>query len=312
MISNKIFRRGDPNRLPNSTREGILKRDDQYRLIYQKGLVLVEQLYALGIEAGTWLTFDQIFRLSRDNFGSSHRFVYEGLQARLIFQRRKSKPRPHQRGARPYEFCVPNPERMNYEFADNVPAPHDELQRCDLKNLTTFRRAIFGTHIRRLWIEFGGKGVKMFRGFQAERSGISMRTARTYEKQLGFSHTDNYKARQITEANKIELPRFKQKYDAQGKPIPSRKWLRVVEGTTGQVLEILPCVEYLAAKRLREGNLVFEVEREANTYYPYQRPDPSKFEGGEWSVDFYLAEMKAREQAGLYQDSNDRWCYKRE
>ncbi len=59
--------------LPNALREAMLKTDGK------RGLVVLEGLYMLAFKADVWLTFDQVYRLCKDNFGMSRQLVYKGL-----------------------------------------------------------------------------------------------------------------------------------------------------------------------------------------------------------------------------------------
>ena len=59
--------------LPNALREAMLQAN------VSKSLVVLEGLYMLSFASETWLTFDQIYRLCRDNFGMSYQLVYQGL-----------------------------------------------------------------------------------------------------------------------------------------------------------------------------------------------------------------------------------------
>lgn len=293
-----------PYQLENIIRESILQRG------FAKGLVVLEGLYYLKYRADKWLTFDQIYRLLSDNFGCSFRLVYEGLQSRLIFNRRKDKAKAHQKGARPYLYRIPSPAELRAEFAPNAePTPSDSLTKEDLKGVSSYRIALHRELCYRKWLAGNGKGFKIHRQLQAKRLNVSKRTIRTYDKNLGFSHEANYTEKRIYWQDWNKLPRYKHSFDGAGKPLPSRKWLKVVDWTTGHETN-LPYVAYLAYINLKEGLAVYEMERDANTYFPYKRPNKAEFEGD--PVDFYLAECQAIEDVGFYRDSEGRWYHPRE
>jgi hypothetical protein len=124
----------------------------------------------------------------------------------------------------------------------------------------------------------------------AERLGVSTRTVRTYDKELGFSNDPNYKEVEITEYNWGQLPRYKDKFDENGKRLPSKTWLRIHK--YGEPYQNVPFVRYLAYKALQDGYYVYAMERTPNTYYPYLKPDPEQFDGD--AIEHYLAETDAR------------------
>ena len=306
MISSHVRYQDNPYRLENGVREAILQRE------YDKGLVVLEGLYTLKYASETWLTFDQIFRMLRDNFGMSYQLVYQGLQTRLIYQRRKADGVANRRGARPYLYRIPNPQELKAEFAPDLkPTPSDQLERRDLRSVSAYKKGLHRELYVRLWIASGGKGFEMYRAKQAERLNLSVRTIRGYDKELGFSGEANYIERQITAENWNTLPRYKNKYDENGKRLPSRKWLKVIDWTTGEE-QILPCVRYLAYINLKAERAVYELERTANTYYPYKRPEMNLADYDYDPVPLYFAELQAKNEAGLYQDNDGRWHYKRQ
>ena len=293
-----------PYQLENGIREAILQRG------YAKGLVVLEGLYYLKFRVEKWLTFDQIYRLLSDNFGCSYRLVYEGLQSRLIFNRRKEKAKAYQRGARPYLYRVPCPAELKAEFAPNTDTtPSDSLTKKDLGSVTSYRMALHRELYVRKWLDSDFKGFKMYRGLQADRLGVSTRTIRTYDKKLGFSHEVNHIERRVYWQDWDKLPRYKEAFDAKGKRLPSKKWLKVVDWETG-FEQNLPHVAYLAYRGLESNLAVYEVERDANTYFPYKRPKKADFDDYD-PVDYYLAERQALEDAGFYQQDNQ-WFYQRE
>lgn len=293
-----------PYQLENAIREAILQRGDA------KGLVVLEGLYHLKYRAEKWLTFDQIYRLLSDNFGCSFRLVYEGLQSRLIFNRRKDKPKAHQRGARPYLYRIPSPAELRAEFAPNAdPTPSDSLRKEDLKSVSAYRTGLHREFRYRKWLDNDYKGFKIYRDVEADRLNVSKRTVRTYDKKLGFSYEENYIEKRIYWQDWDKLPRYKQSFDNAGKAIPSRKWLKVIDWLSGQETN-MPYVAYLAYINLKEGLAVYEMERDANTYYPYKRPKKAEFKGD--VADFYYAECEAIEEAGFRRDSDGRWYHPRE
>lgn len=293
----------DGYKLQNGVREALLQQG------YGKALVIIECVYYLKIAGDTWWTRDQLFRLLNDNFGVSFRLVYEGLRQILVFQRRKAKNKRNQAGRPHYLYRIPYPEELKAEFApDIVDTPHDPLKKEDLKTLHSYRLALHRELKVRLWLASGGKGFEMFRACFAERLGVSVRTTRTYDQILGHSNEANYKQREITWKNWNELPRYKNKYDIAGKRLPSPKWLEIYDYQTGEI-QVLPHVRYLAYIALITGLQVYEVERTANTYYPYQKPQMERTSS--WDVDYYFAEIEARNKAGFYQKQDGTW-YRRE
>ena len=292
------------HKLPNAVREAMLQAK------VEKGLVVLEGLYWLGIADHVWLTFDQILRACQANFGMSRQLVYYGLREIQIFQRRKEHPTEGKRGARPYEYRIPHSDELVAEFAPNASySPHDELEKSDLKNVSTYRKALHATMFRRLWVKNGCKGFEMSRKYMAERLGVTPRTVRTYDKELGFSNEPNYKEVEINEHNWGQLPRYKEKYDKDGKRLPSKQWLRIHK--YGEPFQSVPFVRYLAYKALREGYFVDAMERLPNTYYPYLKPDPKQF-GIDEAVERYLAEEEARNVAGFFQNRDGSWSFCRD
>lgn len=307
MLVSNVRTQTEKNRyqLPNGLRETLLQGG------YEKALLVIEGMYYLKYAGDTWLSCEQIYRLLSDNFGMSFRLVYEGLRSSFIFQRRKAGGRANQRGARPYLYRLPYPEELQAEFAPDLDyTPHDELQREDLKSVKSYLMALHRELVIRMWVDNGGKGVEMHRDFQADRINRSVRTIRSYEKELNFSNTPNFDKKVINWENWDSLPRYKNKYDFNGKRLPSRKWLEAVDWKTGEV-RVLPHVKYLAYVALKAGLEVYELERQANTYYPYQKPDTSQFEST-WDINYYYAELEARRAAGLYQKSDGSWYHQRE
>ena len=292
-------------KLPNALRETLLQAG------IGKSLVVVEGLYMLSLKADTWLTFNQIYRLCRDNFGMSYQLVYKGLQYGLIFQRRKAQGIAGKRGPRPYLYRLPHPDELIAEFnAGKKRSPHDELQKTDLKSVTTYRRALHRQLFIRKWLESKAKGFVMSRKLMAERLGVSVRTVRTYDKQLKHSNDPNYKEVPITKENWFRLPRYKDKFDISGKRLPSKVWL-TVQGYEDQIAKNLPCVRYLAYKALNEGKSVHMVERLPNTYYPYPKPDLSQVESWDALSEYYI-ERDTRNAAGFFEDHDGGWYYQRE
>ena len=292
-------RKPDSYALPNALREAMLNAD------VPKSLVLLEGLYMLNFKSGTWLTFEEIYRVCRDNFGMSRRLVYEGLQVWRIFQRRKSEGKANQRGARAYLYRIPHPDELIAEFAPTLRySPHDRLKKSDLKSVKAYRLALHRMMFRRKWLDNNGGGFVMSRKLMADRLNVSVRTVRVYDKELGHSNTPNYKEVPITQENWYKLPRYKDKFDANGKRLPSKIWLKTVEDGKWRNL---PYVRYLAYKALNAGQYTVAVERLPNTYYPYQVQDPRDYDND--VISHYLAECHAKEVAGFYQDRNQ-WVYR--
>ena len=290
--------------LENAVREAML-RDKQ-----GNALVVVECLYALKFTPDTWLTFEEIYTLLSQRFGCSRRLVYEGLKAKRVFQRRKKLAKAHQRGARPYLYHIPYPLQLKAEFApESDPTPSDQLVKADLQSVSAYRKGLHREFIRRLWEENGYQGVKIYRALLAYRLGVSPRTVRTYDYLLGFSHEANYIEKRIYWKDWNKLPKFKNSYDAQGKKLASRTWLKIVDWETGYT-QIKPYVAYLAYEGLKANYAVYEVSRDANTYYPYKRPVRGK-DGVIDAIDFYYAEIEAIQTAGFHRQDND-WVLQRE
>lgn len=288
--------------LPNALREAMLNAGKAVA----KSLVLLEGLYMLRLESGTWLTFDEIYRLCRDNFGMSRRLIYEGLLVWKIFQRRKARGKANQRGARPYLYRIPHPDELVAEFAPTMRySPHDPLKKSDLKSVKAYRLALHRMMFRRKWLENKGQGFVMSRKLMAERLGVSVRTVRAYDKELNHSNTPNYKEVPITAENWFKLPRYKDKFDLNGKRLPSRIWLKTVENGTWRNL---PYVRYLAYRALQAGQYIVAVERLPNTYYPYQIQDSRDYDDD--VIAHYLAECHAKESAGFFQKNDNTWVYR--
>ena len=297
-----IRTREEPYILENVIREAMLKRD------HHKALVVLEGLYHLKYEADSWLTFKQIHQLLQDNFETAFRLTYEGLQERLIFQRRAT---PASGVGRPaFLYRIPSPLELKAEFAPDSHSPADTLTKADLKSVHTYKLALHREKGIRLFLKNGGRGYQMYRQLQAESLNLSTRTIRTFDKILNFSAEANYKETRISWNDLQKLPRYKNAYSPTGKKLPSRTWLKAVDWDAGTV-EIMPCVKYLAYTKLSEQKAVYVVEREANTYYPYQRPNKADFKGID-TVDYYYLDMEARANAGFYRDSDGDWFYQRE
>ena len=294
-----------PYQLPNNLREVMLQAG------FAKSLVVLEGLYMLKLKANMWLTFDQIYRLCRDNFGSSYQLVYRGLRQSNIFQRRKAERVRGQRGAPPYLYRIPHPDELIAEFnLGGKYSPHDELRKADLKSVTAYRKALHREMFIRKWIDSKGKGFIMSRKLMAERLGVSVRTVRTYDKLLGFSNEPNYKEVEITRNNWFKLPRYKDKFDPNGKRLPSKIWLKIYNREEQRYVN-LPCVRFLAYKALNADQYVLAVERLPNTYFPYQKPDLSQYDPFD-AISHYIAEEDARQSAGFYRHRDGDWYYRRE
>lgn len=292
--------------LANGVREAMLQMG------YAKGLLVVDALYSLKIKPDSWLTFSEIYRLLSDNFGTSYQLVYQGLQKRLIFQRIKAPAQSHQRGARPYLYRVPYPDELAAEFAPGEEdTPSDKLCRCDFKSVTAYRMGLHRQLFARMWCNNDGKGFVMCRGLMADRLGVSTRTIRTYDQKLGHSNEPNFSESRITWNNWDTLPRYKVTHSPTGKKLPSRQWLKVMDWEQNGRTTTYPFVKFLAYRALRDGKTVYKVERLPNTYYPYQKPDLSRFEAGD-AINYYYAEMEARNAAGFYQDRDGSWYHQRE
>lgn len=291
--------------LPNHVREAMLQAG------VGKGLVVLESLYLLKIKPETWLRFDQVYRLCRNNFGSSFRLVYEGLRHPLIFQRRKDVGIANRRGARPFLYRVPSAEELVAEFSTTLPSsPTDTLEKRDLGSLKSYRLALHRELFIRRWIENGGQGFSMSRQLMAKRLGVSPRTVQTYDKMLGFSNQPNFKEQPVTWENWRQLPRYRAYYGTDGRRLPSKQWLKIVNYATDSVSHV-PLVRYLAFQGLKDNCEVRVVERLPNTYFPYQKADVSRFDS--WDVaSYYFADLAAKNEAGLFQKTDGSWYYLRE
>lgn len=292
-------------RLNNGLRESMLK------IGAGKALMIVEAAHRLKLKPTSWYTFDQLHRLCRDNFKMSRQLVYEGLQYRLVFQRRKDEGVAGRRGARPYLYRIPFIGELIAEFAPYLKeTPADELHSNDLRSLKSYRKGLHRELYIRKWLENGGRGFKMYRALMAERLGVSVRTIRTYDKELKFSSEANYKETQVRWDTWQSLPRYKDRYNPDGTKQPRKRWLRAVKWEADDVRHY-PLVRYLAFRALAEKYDVYVVEREANTYYPYQKPDLSRFDGSQ-VLAMMDAERAARNAANIYQANDGKWFYQRE
>lgn len=290
--------------LPNALRESMLQAGAG------KSLVVLEGLYACDYKPETWLTFDEIFTLCREHYGASYQMVYQGLRNENIFQRHKIAPISGQRGARPYVYRIPHPAELMVEFGVTQKySPHDKLEKADLKSVSDYRKGLHRELFKRKWLENNGNGFVMSRKLMAERLGVSPRTVRTYDKKLNFSNEPNYKEVPITDENWYKLPRYKDKFDENGKKLPSKIWLKIMR--YGESPQILPNVRYLAYKALKEDYYVYQVERLPNTYFPYQKPDLSEIDRYDVAGRFW-AEKAARNAAGFYQRHDSKWYYRQE
>ena len=145
----------------------------------------------------------------------------------------------------------------------------------------------------------------------AERLGVSERTVRTYDQKLGHSNDPNYQETPINWHNWEQLPRYKERYSLTGQRQPSKRWLKVIDWDNGGQQTNFPNVKYLAYQALRKGQMVMQVERLPNTYYPYQKHDIADFDGDQ-VTDHYLAEKAAKNAAGLYQHLDGSWYHQLE
>ena len=290
-----------PLQLPNTTREAMLRRG------YAKALVITESLYATGFEPEQWYSFKEIYEVLSEQIGTSYKLVYHALQQKLVFQRRLAKAEPGQPGRRPYLYRVPNPLELVAEFSpEGNTTLSDTLKKRDLKTVTAYRRALYHNLFIRLFCA-SGKGFTAYRGFLADLYGVSERTLRSYDKQLGHSHDANYKEQPVGWHNWEQLPRFKANYDQQGRRLPSRQWLKIIDRRTGRT-ETSPLVKFLAFEALRADKAVYIVERGANTYYPYPKPETE----GMNSIDRHIAHFWAAKRIGLERDREGHWYYPRE
>lgn len=298
-----IFSPHQSHTLTNGIREAMLQARAG------KALLLIEALYLLHVTPGTFLTRRQVENLLCNNTRMSARTVLDGLSEGQVFQRRTSAYRQNRPGRPAYEYRLPFPAELEAEFAPNQGnTPSDPISLEDLQNLTTYRMALHRELYIRKWLQNGGEGFQMTRGLMAGRLGVSERTVRTYDEKLGHSNTPNYRQRQITWENWNSLPRYKARYDKQGKRQPSKKYLKTVDWQQGRERN-LPHVRYLGYVALKDGLAVYEVERLANTYYPYRRPE---LEAIPDPVDRYFAHMEACAAAGLHQHPDGSWYHQRE
>lgn len=233
--------------------------------------------------------------------------VRAGLtQHALIFQRRIVRTaRP---GRPAYTYRIPSPLEIEAEYAPGAgSSPHDALEPEDLQSVHHYRLGLHRMLIVRLFIQNGGEGVTMYRDLQAERLGVSTRTIRSYDKKLGFSHVPNYSKTLLSKESWRGLPRYKERFDKKtGKRLASRYWLESYDWKTGQTTR-MPFVKCLAYKASQADLDVYRVERLANTYYPYARPNEAAF-GGDYVLDFYYANREAYERAGFTRRDNQ-WQY---
>ena len=156
LISSKVSYCVGGTPLPNSTREAMLQKG------YGKGLLVAEALHYLKISPDNWLPFSTIYRLLADNFNTSKRTVYEGLQYRLVFQRRKAPGIAHRRGARPYLYRIPHPDELTAEFSPHTKhTPADRLHKRYYRSLTTYRMGLHHAMYVRRWCSNGGRGFMM-------------------------------------------------------------------------------------------------------------------------------------------------------
>ena len=289
--------------LPNSVRETLLRSN------MGKALLVFEALSLLGFSGETWLTFDEIFALLQEHCGTSSNLVREGLLIGSIFQRRRSKA-TGKRGQRPYLYRLPHRDELICEFAPGTEhVPSDPLTLADLQSVATLRRALHRELYIRKWLENEGQGFSMSRGLQADRLGISPRSIRRYDKQLGFSSRPNFKQVEVTYANCDRLPRYAMRFDDAGNLMPRKQWLQIEDWRTGEV-RALPLVRYLAFRSLEDGYQVHMVERLPNTYFPYQLPQGEP--QGHWDTDYYFKEQAAIAEAGFVRSLKDGWEYQRE
>ncbi len=225
--------------LPNSVRETFLQ------VGMGNALIIVEALYLLDFAAETWFTFDEIHQLLQQHCGASRNLVYQGLRSGAVFQRRRATANGT-RGQRPYLYRLPRRDELIWEFAPGTEhVPSDPLTLADLQSVATLRRALHRELYIRKWLDNDGQGFSMSRGLQADRLGVTPRSIRRYDKQLGFSSRPNYKQIEVTHANCDILPRYAQRFDETGNPAPRKQWLKVENWRSGTERS-LPLVRYLA------------------------------------------------------------------
>jgi len=292
-------------------------RESMLQQGHGKALVVLEGLFMKGLQQSEhpnyerWYTTKDIITQLKYFCGMSETLVREGLNDVLVFQRRvKASEGRNQRGRPPYEYRLPLLKELLAEFAYGLMwTPGDELVKEDLVSLRDYRMALHREMVIRNWEEKGG--FEMYRDLMADRLGVSKRTIRNYDNFMGFVWQANFVGRRITFRNWVNLPRYKHRYDENGKRLPSRHWLRIYDPVRGQFYH-RPNVRYLAWEALEKGHDVELVHRGANTYYPYGRPCQSEFNGEYGDMQWVMQNIQAIEDAGFVQSANGQWHHQRE
>lgn len=295
----------EPTILENNVREKLLQKK------LGSGLVLLECLYQLKVAPHSWMTRQQIEDLLANNgYQCSSRLIYNGLRS-FLFRTEDETPRANQRGRPSKVYCVPKPSQIKADLEIFDHSPADTLTKADLKSVKTIRLALHRELVVQLYLKNKcAEGVTIFRGWEGDRLGVSARTVRTYDKILGFDYEPNFVEKQLAFKDLVNIPRYKDKFYADGRRAPSKFFLKVIDWSEGVGrVKTMPFVKYLAYEELMEGNTVYKVYRTANSYYPHKLPD---FDGsGTNALDYYMTKQDLMRQAGFKRD-RDQWFYQRE
>jgi len=240
--------------LPNHLREHLLGQGRGHAVL------ALDALLSMGVRPGTELTLKDAHILLRAVYGMRLHTLRKAL-ADPLFARRKSAPHRDSRGRPPQLYRVPAPDAAQKRLGISGRSPGDRLQREDFRSLSRYRMALHREIIARNFKPMGGE-LGMFKASRAlltQRLGVSVRTLRRYEAQLGTTVLPQVAYEPVYFEDAPFLPQSKPRHF---QPL----WLEAEKA--GQPVIRVPLVGSLALKYLQSGYAVFRCQREVNRYAP--------------------------------------------
>jgi hypothetical protein len=262
--------------VPNSLREALLQRD-----LGEASLLLDALLYA-GYRTGKRFTVRRALDdLKVAGFNISPALVRRALIS-PIFKRQTIQT--HRRGRPEYRYLMPDITVLVKKYAKGVFVAVDQLTVSDMQSLRHYRQALHREFIRRAPGSYS-------RAFLARRLGVSKRTTRAYDLQLGI--------RSIRRISKQELRYISNWDDLVRMAKPGLNWLRV-EYDDGRFFDAPP-KEGIATRHMwKMDKKVYLVTQLCNRYV--YAPDD------DWGdYQFLRLHDDARTIPG-----HDRWGFRRE
>ena len=245
----KDFASAEGNQLPNSVREQLLRQ--------QKSTVVarfLDMLRCIGWEAESFFTMAEAISAA-EKYGLNRKSVMDALTGeRCVFDGRHIISRRYveyldiegrkSRGrGRPVEllFQVPSPSRLLAVL--NVRwSPSDPVSEADIKSARRYRLAVHREYVRRLSPEVSTRVL-------AERVGVTGRTIRRYNRQLGVSVVAHIGRFQLSRENLASLPLRRR--DERG--ATAGYWLEAGRGRR------MPAWRHIGESLLRRGETAVQV-----------------------------------------------------